>query len=143
MADTEAFSAFVVRKESDGQVVAGVERGESDEDDTDDVDPAFHGDAVLHAIADPAKSGAFGKDRNQGNSNPRGHEKSDESGSACQCHVAKLRGCAGIEGEDESDGEGGDGEEESADGGAIGGLPELEEFGGARGHLSQELSLSL
>ena len=101
------------------KVVAGVEGGESDEDDTDDVDPAFHSDAVLHAIADPAKSGAFGEDRNQSNRNPRGHEKSDESGSACQRHIAKLRGCAGIEGEDEGDGEGGDGEEKCADGGAV------------------------
>ena len=102
------------------KIVAGVKCGEGDEDDSDDVNPAFQGDAVLHAIADPAKRGAFGKDGNQSDGNPRGDKQSDDGGGAGQSHVAKLRGCAGIEGKDESDGQGSDGEEEGADGGAVG-----------------------
>ena len=111
------------------KVVAGIEGGHGDEDDPDDVDPAFHGDAILHAIADPAKRGAFGEDRDQSDSDPRGDEKSDQSRSAGKCNIAKLCGCAGIQREDEGDAEGGDGEEESADGGAVGVLPEGGEFG--------------
>jgi hypothetical protein len=47
-----------------------------------------------------------------------------------------LCGCAGIESEDEGDAEGGDGEEESADGGAVGVLPEGGEFGSEKWHFT-------
>ena len=119
------------------KIVAGVQRGERDQKDAAEINPAGAGDAVLHFVADPAERRAAGEDRHQSYCHPGGYGKRRQCGSAGQHDVAKLGGGTGIEGQQQGDGECGDGEEESANGGAfgVGGAgPESTDGGAASTH---------
>lgn len=107
-------------EDQEEEVVAGVEGGQRDENDADDIDPAFEGDPVFHTIANPAQRSPFCQNRNKGNGDPGGYQERDESGGAGEGDVAELRGGSGIKGEDKRDAECGHREEESADGGVVG-----------------------
>src|SRR5579859_1659812 len=52
------------RENEEEEIVAGVERGESDEEGAEDVNPAGARDFVLHPVADPAERRAFGESGN-------------------------------------------------------------------------------
>src|SRR4029077_4588928 len=62
------------------KIVAGVERGQRNQNDSEDVEPALAADLVFHFVAQPAQWGAAGQNRNQSDADPAGHEQRGQGG---------------------------------------------------------------
>src|SRR6266852_1371648 len=107
------------------QIIAGIERGNRHQQNAENVDPAFAGNLEFHAVAHPAKRCALRQNRDKRDSNPRGHGKRAQRKHAREDHVADLRGGAGVQGQEQSDSEGSDGESKRAHAGAVGFSPKL------------------
>src|SRR5208283_3222334 len=90
---------------------------------------------IIHAVADPAKRRAFGQHGNQRDGHPSGHHERGDRGNAGQKQVAKLRGSAGVESENQRNAEGRHGKKEGADRGAIRFGDEAGESSGKRRHV--------
>src|SRR6266403_952145 len=56
------------------QIVAGVERGQRDQNDSGHVEPAFARNFVLHFVAQPAQRGAARKNRDERDGDPAGYQ---------------------------------------------------------------------
>ena len=92
-------------KDEKEEIVAGVDGGERNENDSGEIDPTFAGEAVFHAKGKPAEGSASREDRHKRDGNPGGDQKSGKGGSACKGEVAELRSSAGIKSEEHGDGE--------------------------------------
>src|SRR6267142_2541968 len=123
-------------KNQEEKIVAGVQRGERDEEDSGHIDPALPGDAEFHLVADPAEGGALREDGDERDAYPAGNRQRDELGSAVEANPAEFRGGAGIKRKKKRGGESDHGEKERTDGGAVGFGPELRESGPGSAHFA-------
>src|SRR6266436_1382129 len=123
-------------KNQEEKIVAGVQRGERDEEDSGHIDPALPGDAEFHLVADPAEGGALREDRDERDAHPAGNRQRDQRGSAGQTDLAEFRGGAGIKREQKRGRKSDHRENKRANGGAIGPGPELRESGLSSAHFS-------
>ena len=111
------------------EIVAGVERGESDEQRAENVDPAGAGDLVLHLVADPAERRALGERRDEGHGDPGSDGERQQRTSSGQEHVAKFGRDARVKRKNKRDAQSDHGKEKRADGGPVGFRPKLRESG--------------
>ena len=98
------------RKNQEEEIVAGVQRGQRDNDEPTEIDPALEGDPELRAVTDPAQWGALRQDGNQRHTYPAGDEQRGDCRSGGQGDLAEFGGGAGIQRQQECGGERGYGE---------------------------------
>src|SRR6266478_1719315 len=109
------------------KVVAGVEGGERNQNDSENVEPAFARDFVLHFVAQPAQRRAAGQNRDESDANPAGHEQRGERGNAGEAEASEFGSRAGVKREDQRNRECRHREEERTDSRAVGLGPEVRE----------------
>ena len=117
------------RKDQKKKIVTRVERGESDEQRAENVDPTGAGDLVLHLVADPAERRALGERRDEGDGDPGSDGEREQRTSSGEEHVAKLGCDARVKRENKRDAQRDHGKEKRADGRPIGFRPKLRESG--------------
>ena len=117
------------RKDQKEKIVTRIERGESDEQRAENVDPTGARDLVLHLVADPAERCALGERRDECDGDPGSDGEREQRTSSGEEHVAQFGGDARVKRKNERDAQRDHRKEKRADRRPIGFRPELRDGG--------------
>ena len=116
------------------QIVAGIDGGEHQHENADEVDDAVARELVINLICEPAKAGAPRECGNDGYGHPAGDSKRKQRGDSGDPDAPFLRSRRGKQREEKSNGERQDGDAEIAPAGAIAPMPHASDDGVLRCH---------